>query len=790
MKPICRAIKMLNLKTLGFCVAVLAILVVSVILGWVLPDRSTEQAFGTPPGVEKFNTDLLSKFEKMRELRGKEYQPRTKHKRTDGWAKYTNRLFLESSPYLIQHAHNPVNWYPWGDEAFDTAKKKNRPVLLSIGYSTCHWCHVMEEESYEDAEIARYLNENYIVIKVDREERPDIDSIYMSAVQAITGSGGWPLNVWLTPDKKPFYGGIYFPPRDGDRGAKVGFLTLLKKLKDVYDTRHDQVENSSQQLTHIIQKMLRPKTGDRLLGEGLIQQAMEHYKNSFDADYGGISGAPKFPSSLPVRLLFRYYRRTEDEKILRMAKKTLEKMAAGGIYDHIGGGFHRYSTDRQWIVPHFEKMLYDNALLIMAYLEGYQVTRDKAFKWIAKEILRYVERDMTSLQGAFYSATDADSPTPDGHREEGYFFTWTPEELDKVLGKDTSEVVKAYYAVGPVGNFEGRHILYTPKKAAKVAKSLKIHAARLHTIIEESKELLYQQRNHRKPPFRDEKVLTAWNGLMISAHARAGLISGESNYIDRAVKAANFILEHLYIQNRLYRSYKDNQAKQIAFLDDYAFFIAALIDLYEATHDIIWLKKAIELDGILEKYYEDKQYGGFYMTSSDHETLIVREKPVYDGAEPSGNSVAVLNLLRLGEFTFKDDYRKRAQKALTSFLGSPTTNPLALSEMLLAYDFFLDSPKEIIIVAPEGKPNKREAFLEAFRKQFVPNRILIVVTEGRELKSYAKVIPLIQGKYALNGKTTAYVCEKAYCKLPTQDPALFSRQIIEMAKQKVEPKIE
>lgn len=789
MKPNGYVTKIIFLKIFGFYVVVLGIMVLTVMSGWALTDRSAEQNYGTPPGIERFNTDLLNKFEKMRELRGKDYQPRTSHKRSDGWAKYTNRLFLESSPYLIQHAHNPVNWYPWGDEAFETAKKMNRPVLLSIGYSTCHWCHVMEEESYEDEEIAQYLNENYIVIKVDREERPDIDSIYMSAVQATTGRGGWPLNVWLTPDKNPFYGGTYFPARDGDRGARVGFLTLVMKLKEVYDTQYDQVEKSSQQLTQIIQKMLGPKTGDRLPGDGLIQQVMAHYKNSFDADYGGISGAPKFPSSLPVRLLFRYYRRTGDEKILRMAKITLEKMAAGGIYDHVGGGFHRYSTDRQWLVPHFEKMLYDNALLIMAYLEGYQVTGDEAFKRIAKEILRYVKRDMTSLQGAFYSATDADSPTPEGHREEGYFFTWTPEELDNVLGKDRSEVVQAYYAVRPAGNFEGRNILHTPKTAAKVAKSLKISATQLRTVIEESKELLYQQRHHRKSPLRDEKVLTAWNGLMISAHARAGLILGESIYTNRAVKAANFILENLYTQSRLYRSYKDNRAKQMAFLSDYAFFIAALIDLYEATYDIIWLKKAIELDGILEKYYEDRQNGGFFMTSSDHEALIVRQKPGYDGAEPSGNSVAVLNLLRLGEFTFKDDYRKRAQKALTSFLGSSTTNPLALSEMLMAVDFFLDSPKEIIIVTPKGKPTELEAFLQAFRKQFVPNRILIVVTEGKDLKSHAKVIPLIQEKYALNGKTTAYVCEKAYCKLPAQDPALFSQQISEMVKLKDEPKI-
>jgi len=789
MNPIWYVIKKFYPKLLGLNVAVLGVMVVSVICGWASTDQSTGHTFGTPPGVEKFNADLLRKFEKMKELRGKDYQPRTKHKRADGWANYTNRLFLESSPYLIQHAHNPVNWYPWGDEAFDTAKKLNRPVLLSIGYSTCHWCHVMEEESYEDEEIAQYLNENYIIIKVDREERPDIDSIYMSAVQAITGSGGWPLNVWLTPDKKPFYGGTYFPARDGDRGARVGFLTLVKKLKEIYDTEHDKVERSSQQLTQFIQKRLRPQSGDRLRGEGPIHRAMAHYKDSFDAEYGGIARAPKCPSSLPVRLLFRYYRRTGDEQILRMAETTLAKMASGGIYDHAGGGFHRYATDRQWLVPHFEKMLYDNALLIMAYLEGYQVTGDESFKRIAEEILRYVKRDMTSPKRAFYSATDADSLTPGGHREEGYFFTWTPEELDRVLGKDRSTVIRAYYAVSSAGNFEGRNILHTPKIASEVAKSLKIPTARLRSMVEESNELLYQHRNRREPPLRDEKVLTAWNGLMISAHARAGLVLGDPIYTERAIKAADFILKHLYIQNRLYRSYKDTQAKQLAFLDDYAFFIAALIDLYEASNNIMWLKKAIELDGILEKYHADDENGGFFMTGSDHEALIVREKPGYDGAEPSGNSVAVLNLLRLGEFTFKDEYRIRAQKALTSFLGSPDINPLAYSEMLIALDFFLDSPKEIVIVTPEGKPKEREAFLRAFRKQFVPNRVLIVVTEGKELESHARVIPLIQGKHALNGKTTAYVCEKAYCKLPALDPALFSQQIGEVLKLKGEPKL-
>ena len=772
-------------KVLILFSAVLGVIIMSISFGWTFSHKSTSLTLTENlPGAEKFEDAILKEFEKMRKIRGKDYRPRTRHLRPDGGAKFTTRLFLESSPYLIQHAHNPVNWYPWGDEAFETARKLNRPVLLSVGYSTCHWCHVMEEESYEDEEIARYLNQNYIAVKVDREERPDIDAIYMSAVQALTGRGGWPLNVWLTPDRKPFYGGTYFPARDGDRGVSMGFLTILTRIKETYQTEQGRVEEIGQKLTGEIQQRLSSETGDRLPAADLMHQAIEHYKGAFDPIYGGISGEIKFPSSPPVRLLLRYYRRTGDQEVLHIAKLTLEKMAAGGIYDHAGGGFHRYATDRRWLVPHFEKMLYDNALLIMAYLEGYQVVGDQHFKRVTKEVLHYVKRDMTSPGGAFYSATDADSLTPKGHREEGYFFTWTPEELEDVLGKDRAEIVKTYYAVGFTGNFEGRHILNTPKTAAEIADDLNMSEKRLQAIIEEAKELLFQRRKRRPHPLRDEKIITAWNGLMISAHARAGLILGESAYIDRAVQAARFILEHLYTENRLYRSYKDNQARHKAYLDDYAFFTAALLDLYEATHDIQWLAKAIELDEILEKYYEDKKNGGFFMTSPEHERLIAREKPHYDGAEPSGNSVAVLNLLRLGEYTLEDNYQKRAKQALTSFLGGSTSNPLALSEMMLALDFYLDRPKEIIIVAPEGKRDKAEPFLREFRKQFLPSRILTVATEGKDLESHARLIPAARGKFALKGMTTAYVCEKGICKLPAQDPKLFARQLQEVEKLK------
>jgi len=729
------------------------------------------------PGIGEMYTMLLKQYEEKRSARGKNYRPRTKHFGPDGWAKYTNRLFLESSPYLLQHAHNPVNWYPWGDEAFETAKNLNRPVLLSIGYSTCHWCHVMEEESFEDEEIAQYLNENYIAVKVDREERPDIDAVYMSAVQAITGRGGWPMTVWLTPDREPFYGGTYFPARDGDRGAGVGFLTLLNKVNEAYHTRPDVVASSGKQITQAIQQMLSPRSGNGLPTEDVFHQAAKYYKDRFDPIYGGISGAPKFPSSFPVRLLLRYYRRTGEEEILKIAKLTLEKMAAGGIYDQVGGGFHRYSVDERWLVPHFEKMLYDNALLVMAYLEGLQMTGDEDFRRIVTETLRYIKRDMTSPDGAFYSATDADSLTPGGHQDEGYFFTWTPEELAKVLDSEKLKILTAYFSVSPNGNFEGRNILNTPKSASEIADGLQISREQFAAHLNESKELLYQIRNLRPAPLRDEKIITSWNGLMISAYSQAGLILGESEYIDRAVEAARFILENLFIDNRLFRSYKDNTAKHNAYLDDYAFFIAALLDLYEATHDVKWMEKAIELDEILEKHYEDTENGGFFMTSDDHEKLIAREKPGYDGALPSGNSIAILNLLRLSEFTTQSSYRKRAEKALMFFSGTLTSNPFSLSEMLLTYDFFTDSPKEIIIVSPGGKKSEVDSFLSVFRKQYLPNRILSVVIKGNDLKSHAKVIPLIQGKIPQTGKTTAYVCESGVCKLPTTEPEVFARQI-------------
>ncbi|MBI2980790.1 MAG: thioredoxin domain-containing protein, partial [Deltaproteobacteria bacterium] len=553
---------------------------------------------------------------------------------------------------------------------------------------------------------------------------------------------------------------------------------LLKRFHKVYEEQPDKVASQAKQLAEAIQSNLSPESGgSNLPSEKVLHQTIGVYKSRFDDNDGGLNYAPKFPSSTPIRLLLRYYRRTGDKEVLKIATHTLNKMAAGGIYDHVGGGFHRYSTDKHWLVPHFEKMLYDNALLTMAYLEAYQVTGDAEYERIVREILRYVERDMTSPEGAFYSATDADSPIPSGRREEGYFFTWTDDELRKVLGAERMKVWSAYFILKKEGNFEGRTILHTHSTVSQVARQLKLSEEKVKTLLTESKDLLYAERSKRPPPIRDEKILTSWNGLMISAHAQAGLILNDPRYTERAVKAAEFIFDKLYADDRLLRSYKDNHAKYNAYLDDYAFLTAGLLDLYEATHNPDWLQKAIVLDQVLAEYYEDKKNGGFFMTSSDHEKLLAREKPNYDGAEPSGNSVAVLNLYRLNEFTTDDNYRKRADKALKGFSKRIASGPTALSEMLLALDFHLDKPKEIIIVTPEGKKAGADPLLTAFRKIYLPNRILTVVTEGEDLTSHAKFIPLLQGKYAIKDKPTAFVCEKGICELPTSDPKIFIKQI-------------
>jgi len=729
------------------------------------------------PGTEKYSPALLDAFEKRQASRGESYKARTRHITLNGEPLYTNRLFLESSPYLLQHAHNPVNWYPWGEEAFLTAAKLNRPVLLSIGYSTCHWCHVMESESFEDIEIAQYINENYIAIKVDREERPDIDAIYMTALQVLGQGGGWPLNVWLTSEKKPFFGGTYYPARDGDRGAAIGLLTLLKKLKTTYQAKPDEIQRVSQDIVKAISSEFSIDHGKTLPTTDVLKLAMNYYSANFDTFYGGIGDAPKFPGTTPIQFLLRYYLDTDDKKALQIAELTLNKMAAGGIYDQVGGGFHRYSIDNEWLVPHFEKMLYDNALLAIDYLEAYQITKKPLYKNIVNETLHYISRDMTSPQGGFYSATDADSLSEGGSSNEGYYFTWDSKEFSKVLGNELNVFMKEYYSVTDQGNFQGRNILNTPINNNDYVNTVNITTAQLEQKIIKSKKLLFLHREKRNKPLRDEKIITAWNGLMISAYAKAGFILNNKNYIIQASKSADFILNNLFINGRLLRSFNNGTVGLHGYLNDYAFFISGLIDLYESTNNIKWLNQAIKLDKILEKNFEDKINGGYYLTENNHEKLLSRVKPDYDGVLPSGNSAHILNLLRLGLFTSKNQYNKRAISALSAFSKSLINTPMNLSKMLLSVDFYYSEAKEIIIITPENKENSNYKFLDALRQIFLPNRILSVITEGNDLKNHIKTIPIAQGKTAINGQTTAYVCKSGTCELPTNNIKTFIQQI-------------
>ncbi len=738
------------------------------------------------PGAPPFDANLSARLRAAWDARATGYVPRTRHRLPDGSPQYVNRLLLESSPYLRQHAHNPVNWFPWGDEAFESARRTGRPVLLSIGYSTCHWCHVMEEESFEDDEVARVINENYIAIKVDREERPEIDGIYMAAVETLTGSGGWPMTLWLTSERKPFAGATYLPARDGDRGAPLGLLSLLRQRAVLYRQQLDRVTAAADALAKRVRDDLEPTgqppaTDDAPIPSTSVLVAAAHeYEARFDEESGGLRGAPKFPSSLPIRFLLRYHRRSGDETSLRMAVVTLERMAAGGMRDQIGGGFHRYSTDAEWGVPHFEKMLYDNALLAVDYLEAYQVTAREDFAGIARGILRYVERDMTSPDGAFYSATDADSLGPEGHLEEGRFFTWTPAEIEGVLGADKSRLVEAYFHVTIAGNLDGRTVLSTPRSLPEVARELHIGPEAARVAVDEAVETLRLVRAKRPSPLRDEKVLASWNGLMIGAYARAAFVFNDASYAQIARRAAEFVLTRMRDGSRLSHSIKEGRRGSTGYLDDYAFMIAGLLDLYEATGELRWLEQAVALDATLRDAFADKASGGYFLAPVDAEALLAREKPAYDGAEPTGNSIEALNLLRLYELTTRDEYRVEANRTLRAFEDNMTRAPTALSEMLLAVDFATDRPKEIVIVTPSSNADP-EPLVSKVRATYVPNRVLVRVVSGGDAHAPSSLEALAADKAPRGGRPTAYVCEGQACKLPTNDPETFATQLREVS---------
>ena len=551
---------------------------------------------------------------------------------------------------------------------------------------------------------------------------------------------------------------------------RFGFLTILRRLREVYDEQPDEVRSQSQGLAERLRQSMNPPPGDVVVDERSLVEAASQYRDRFDAQHGGVAGAPKFPSSLPIRFLLREALRQEDDSLREMAELTLRKMAGGGMYDHVAGGFHRYSTDQLWLVPHFEKMLYDNALLVVAYLEGYQASGDAHFAEVARDILTYVQREMRAPEGGFYSATDADSIGPDGERDEGYFFTWTPDELTQLLGSERAGLLGAVYDVTEHGNFEGRNILHRPRPLQVVAEQLSTSPEQLSAVLKESRSLLYEARGKRSQPLLDDKVLSSWNGLMISAFAQASLVLGDDGLLEVAGQAADFVLSKMRVEGRLRRSYKDGRASYNAYLDDYAFLIAGLIDLFEASGQRHYLNEAIALDEVLATHYEDGEQGGFFMTSDDHEKLLVREKPSQDGAEPCGNSVQVLNLYRLSKLTGRDEYRQRGDRAIAAFSGILAKWPSALSEMLLAMDFRNGRVQELIIVTPEGAPSTTaRPFLDQLAKRFVPNRLVITVAEGDEQGSLAKLVPMVTDKIAQGGVVTAYLCEQGVCKQPTTD---------------------
>jgi hypothetical protein len=675
--------------------------------------------------------------------------------------KHKNRLAGEISPYLLQHADNPVDWYPWGKEAFEIARKLDKPIFLSIGYSTCHWCHVMEHESFEDEELAAILNEHFVCIKVDREQRPDIDAVYMDAVQAMTGSGGWPLSVFLTTEGKPFYGGTYFPPRDSF--GRPGFDRLLYAVADAWKNKRAQLLSSAGATTESI--AAQPRQPNPLeLSVDLLNAAKSSLQVIFDAANGGFGAAPKFPQPSSLSILLRHWHRTGDKEALDMVRATLDAMAKGGIYDHLGGGFHRYCTDARWLVPHFEKMLYDQALIGRVYIQAYQATQDKKYAAIVREVFDYVLRDMADHKGGFYAAEDADSED-----KEGAFYVWDPAETRKVLGAKDARIFDAYYGVSSRGNFEdGKSILNVAKSADELAKDLKADPNEIEAVLSQTRTRLLARRSERPRPHRDDKIIAGWNGLMISSMAYGGAVLEEQRYVDAAKRAADFVLSTLRKNGRLKRFYRDGRAVEPAFLDDYAFLVLGLLDLYETTFDAKWLIDARTLAMQMIDLFGDEQDAAFYLTAKDAERLIIRSKPAYDGAVPSGNSVAAFALLRLGLMTMDDKLTDRAAELIESFSAQLTQSPLSLSAMFSAVDLRIGPAQEIIIAGDRDLPQTK-AMLRLIHGTFLPNTVLLLHPPGKEGKEIERVVPFLEGQLPVDGKVTAFVCENRVCRKPVNE---------------------
>jgi uncharacterized protein len=743
---------------------------------------------------------------------------------------HTNRLAHEKSPYLLQHAHNPVDWYPWGEEAFAKARKGNKTIFLSVGYSTCHWCHVMAHESFENEEVAAIMNREFVNIKVDREERPDVDRVYMTFVQATTGGGGWPMSVWLTPDLKPFVGGTYFPPED--RYGQPGFKNVLERIATAWKENHDKIVEQS---TNIVAALRESQSAPKAFGEGevgaaILDAAYKQLDRSYDPKEGGFGNAPKFPRPVTLNFLTRFYARDpkseSGKQALEMTLFTLRKMASGGMHDHIGGGFHRYSVDRYWHVPHFEKMLYDQAQLAVAYLDAYQILgdahlnppgrdRDRAerreadakaplrveFKAVARDILDYVARDMTSKEGGFYSAEDADSPVPiavvsdprvespepdaGAHRAplqktaEGAFYIWTKKEIDAALG-DAAEIFDFHYGVQAHGNapegsdphdeFRGKNILIKRRTNAETAQRFKKSEDEIAKSLAQSREKLFAVRSKRLRPHLDDKIIAAWNGLMISAYARAAQVLDEPRYLEIATRATNFLRQNLYDSSRkvLYRNYREGRSDIEAFADDYAFVIRGLLDLYEASFDVECLKFATQLQETQDQLFFDEKNGGYFSTSGKDESVFLRMKDDNDGAEPAASSVAALNLLRLSQLLDDQKMAERPRKTIDAFAATLAHFPSAMPQMLVALDYSLSKPRQIVIAGKKDAPETKALLKEVYR-HFLPKTVLLLADGSEGQKYLGERNEAIRAMSPVAGKSAAYVCENFTCKAPVTD---------------------
>ncbi|MBI4308497.1 MAG: thioredoxin domain-containing protein [Chloroflexi bacterium] len=678
-----------------------------------------------------------------------------------------NRLIHETSTYLRQHAHNPVDWYPWGDEALSRARAEDKPILLSIGYSACHWCHVMERESFEDREIARLMNESFVCIKVDREERPDLDAVYMQAVQAMTGRGGWPLTVFLTPDGKPFYGGTYFPPED--HYGHPGFPRVLQAVAEAHHARRGELASAAEQLVAKLQESIVVRPSADILTADVLRQAYREVAASFDPQKGGFGHAPKFPQPMVHEFLLRYWARTKDPQALEMVELSLAQMARGGIYDQLGGGFHRYSTDADWLAPHFEKMLYDNALLACLYLHAYQATGKPFYRRIAEETLDYVLREMTSPEGGFYSAQDADS-----EGEEGKYYIWTSKEITEVLGVETGSVFCRYFGVTAGGNFEGRNILHIPATGDVLARDLSGSEEELVRTIDAGRRKLMTVRQRRVPPGCDDKVLTAWNGMTLRSLAEAAAVLGQDDYRQAAVANATLLLASLRPHGRLLRSYKDGEARGKGYLEDYAHLADGLLALYEVTFERRWFDEARALADAMMDLFWDEAQGAFYDTGRDHEALVVRPRDIFDNAMPCGSSTAADVLPRLAVLTGEDAYARCAAALLRSVRGSLAQYPLGFGHWLCALSFYLSTPKEIAIVGGRDDPATR-ALVSAVHRSFLPHKV--IAGRAPEDERAATGIPLLEGRVTVNGRPTAYVCERNTCQTPVTGPDTLLQQL-------------